>query len=192
VSRCKKKGRLFIISGPSGSGKSTLIESVLKNRSDLQYSISHTTRPPRGNEENGVDYYFISRQTFQEKKAAGDFAEWAEVHGHLYGTLTANIEKAMENGEDILMDIDVVGARKLLAKFPDAVSIFVAPPTMETLKMRLTQRNTDSPETVMRRLKNAEMEMAHAHCYDHVVVNEDLDEAVARIETILDDRSADG
>lgn len=139
-----------------------------------------------------MDYYFISRQTFQEKKAAGDFAEWAEVHGHLYGTLTANIEKAMENGEDILMDIDVVGARKLLAKFPDAVSIFVAPPTMETLKMRLTQRNTDSPETVMRRLKNAEMEMAHAHCYDHVVVNEDLDEAVARIETILDDRSADG
>ena len=98
----------------------------------------------------------------------------------------------MANGEDILLDIDVVGARKLLARFPDAVSIFVAPPTMETLKTRLTERNTDSPETVRRRLKNAEMEMARAHRYDHVVVNEDLDEAVARIETILDDRSANG
>ena len=98
----------------------------------------------------------------------------------------------MANGEDILLDIDVVGACKLLARFPDAVSIFVAPPTMETLKTRLTERNTDSPETVRRRLKNAEMEMARAHRYDHVVVNEDLDEAVARIETILDDRSANG
>jgi len=188
----QKKGRLFIISGPSGTGKSTLIEAVLKKRPTLRYSISYTTRPPRGNEENGVDYFFISRQAFKERMDAGDFSEWAEVHGHLYGTLTANIEKAVANGEDILLDIDVVGDSKLLGKFPDAVSIFVAPPTMEVLKMRLTERNTDSPDAVNRRLKNAEIEMAHAGRYDHVVVNEDLVQAISRIEAILDDASANG
>jgi guanylate kinase len=188
----RKKGRLFIISGPSGTGKSTLIEAVLKRRPALRYSISHTTRPPRKNEENGVDYYFISRQAFKERMDTGAFAEWAEVHGHLYGTLAANIEKAMANGEDIMLDIDVVGAGKLLDKFPDAVSIFVAPPTMDVLKRRLTERNTDSPDVVNRRLKNAEREIAHADRYDHVVVNNDLAQAISRIESILDDASSNG
>lgn len=188
----RKKGKLFIISGPSGTGKSTLIEAVLKNRPTLQYSISYTTRPPRGNEKNGVEYFFIGRQAFKERMDAGDFAEWAEVHGHLYGTLTANVEKALANGQDILLDIDVVGAGKLLGKFPDAVSIFVAPPTMDVLKMRLTERNTDSPDAVNRRLKNAEIEMAQADRYDYVVVNEDLAQAIARIESILDDPSSHG
>jgi guanylate kinase len=188
----QKKGSLVIISGPSGTGKSTLIEVLLKKRPTLRYSISYTTRPPRGNEKNGVDYFFVSRPAFEKRRDAGEFAEWAEVHGHLYGTLTANIDKAVACGEDVVLDIDVVGAGKLLGKFPRAVSIFVAPPSMEVLKKRLIKRDTDSPDAVNRRLKNAEMEMAHADRYDHVVVNGDLAKAISSIETILDDLPAHG
>jgi len=185
----KKKGRLFIISGPSGTGKSTLIEAVLKKHPELRYSISHTTRPPRGSEKNGVDYYFISENAFKEKIEVGDFAEWAEVHGHLYGTSAANIEQNLVKGEDILLDIDVVGARKLFGKFPEAISVFVAPPTFAELERRLTARNTDSPDAVKRRITNAKAEMAQADRYDHVVVNEDLVQAIAKLETILEDAS---
>jgi guanylate kinase len=187
-----KKGRLFIISGPSGTGKSTLIETVLKKRPELRYSISYTTRPPRGSEKNGEDYYFISENTFKERMEADDFAEWAEVHGHFYGTSAATIEATLAKGEDLLLDIDVVGARKLLVRFPEAISVFVAPPTLAELERRLTARNTDSPAAVKRRLRNAETEMAQADRYDHVVVNEDLIQAISKLETILKNASVNG
>ena len=188
----QKKGKLFIISGPSGTGKSTIIEALLKKRPELRYSISYTTRPSRGNERDGVDYYFISKNAFEERMRAGDFAEWAEVHGHFYGTSAAYIEKTLAKGKDILLDIDIVGARKLLGRFPDATSIFVAPPTMDILERRLTARNTDSPAIVKKRLQNAEAEMAQAKDYDHTVVNEDLAQAISTVEKILDHGSVKG
>jgi guanylate kinase len=188
----QKKGRLFIISGPSGAGKSTLIEAVLKKRPELRYSISYTTRPPRGTEKDGVDYHFVTEEVFRKSMAAGDFAEWAEVHGYFYGTSAAFIEETLAKGKDILFDIDVAGARKLLVRFPEAISIFVAPPTMEALKMRLTGRNTDSSDAMERRLENAAAEMAQSDRYDHVVVNEDLAQAISDIETVLEGGSVNG
>jgi guanylate kinase len=187
-----KKGRLFIISGPSGTGKSTLIEAVLRKRPELCYSISHTTRPPRGNEKDGVEYYFVSEADFRKKRETGDFAEWAEVHGHFYGTSASFIENAMKDGDDVLLDIDVVGAQKLLARYPEAVSIFVAPPALEVLEKRLTGRKTDSLDAMKRRLLDAEEEMTHADLYDHVVINEDLQQAISEIEIILETASVHG
>ena len=188
----QKKGKLFIISGPSGTGKSTIIEALLKKRPELRYSISYTTRPPRGNEKDGEDYYFISKNAFEERMRSGDFAEWAEVHGHFYGTSAAYIEKTLAKGKDILLDIDIVGARKLLGRFPDATSIFVAPPTMDILERRLIARDTDSPAIVKKRLQNAEAEMAQAKHYDHIVVNKDLAHAISTLEKILDYGSVKG
>lgn len=187
-----KKGNLFIISGPSGCGKSTLIQAVLKRHPELRYSVSYTTRAPRGNEQNGKDYHFISEGAFRERIQAGDFAEWAQVHGHLYGTCAAFIEAATKKGHDVLLDIDVAGARKLISRFPHAVSIFVAPPDIQALKRRLTGRNTDPPDAVQRRLQHAETEMAQASHYDHVLVNDDLGRAIAGLERIVKDTSRNG
>lgn len=184
-----KRGRLFIISGPSGSGKSTLIEAVLRQHPELRYSVSYTTRSPRGKEQDGKDYHFISEEAFQERIRAGNFAEWAWVHGYLYGTSAVFINDATARGQDVLLDIDVAGARKLLARFPEAISIFVAPPNMEELKRRLTARNTDSPAAVKKRLSNAEAELTQARHYDHIVLNQDLGQAIAGIESILAGRS---
>lgn len=187
-----EKGKLFIISGPSGAGKSTVIESVLKRRPRLRYSISYTTRAPRRNEKNGVDYHFISENIFREKMDTGEFAEWAEVHGYMYGTSATHIEEAMAAGEDILLDIDVVGAKQLRSRFPGAVSVFIAPPTMKELERRLTGRDTDSSGAVDQRLKNAKAEMAQAVSYDHVLVNKDLAQTVSRLEAIINNTSSNG
>jgi guanylate kinase len=180
-----KKGRLFIISGPSGAGKSTVIKAILEKKRDLRYSISCTTRPPRGNEQDGVDYYFITKAAFEKKIDGGQLAEWAEVHGHLYGTSATYIEETLDDGQDVLLDIDVEGAKKLFVKYPEAVSIFIAPPTMKKLEERLAERDTDSPKAVERRLKNAEAEMAQVHRYDHILVNEELTQTVSRLEAII-------
>jgi guanylate kinase len=176
---------LFIISGPSGAGKSTILSAILRKRPQLRYSISYTTRSPRGDEQDGVDYHFISEVAFRNKIEAGELAEWAEVHGRLYGT-SATVEEALAAGQDVLLDIDVQGAKRLFAKCPDAISVFIATPNMEELKKRLMKRGTDSPEAVERRLKDAEEEMTHAHLYDHVVVNDDLSQTVSRLEAILE------
>jgi guanylate kinase len=180
------KGQLFIISGPSGTGKSTIVRAILKRRPQLGYSISFTTRPSRVGEQGGVDYHFISEDTFRKKIGAEELAEWAEVHGHLYGTPAKYIEEALTGGQDVLLDIDVEGARKLSAKYPEAISVFIAPPTIKELEKRLNQRGTDSPAVMARRLKSAEAEMAQAHCYDHVIVNDDLGKALVKLETIID------
>ncbi len=187
-----KRGHLFVISGPSGAGKSTVIGSILEKRPQLRYSVSYTTRLPREKERHGVDYHFISEQAFRERVEVGEFAEWAEVHGHMYGTSATFIEETLARGGDILLDIDVQGAKQLLPKFPEAVSIFIVPPTARELEKRLVGRETDSPEVVARRLKNAEAEMAQADCYDHVVVNDDLARTISGIEAILEAVSSDG
>jgi len=180
-----KKGHLFIISGPSGTGKSTIVKAALKKRPQLGYSISFTTRPPRGDEKDGVDYHFISEETFRKKIDANELAEWAEVHGHLYGTSARYVEETLAGGRDVLLDIDVEGTKRLSDRYPEAISVFIAPPTMTELEKRLNRRGTDSPEVVARRLKSAEAEMVQVRCYDHVIVNDDLAEALLKLETII-------
>ena len=181
-----KKGHLFIISGPSGAGKSTILSRILDKRPQLRYSISYTTRLPRGNEQDGVEYHFISEEAFRKKIEAGELAEWAEVHGRLYGTSATYIEEFLAVGHDVLLDIDVQGAKRLFSKYPQAISVFVAAPDRAELRKRLMKRGTDSPEAVERRLKDAKEEMTQAHLYDHVLVNADLNETVSRLEAILE------
>jgi guanylate kinase len=192
VEMMARKGRLFVVSGPSGAGKSTVIDAVLKDRPELHYSISFTTRPPRGSEKNGVEYHFVTESVFRRMVDRNEFAEWAEVHGHLYGTSAKCIEEIMAAGQDVVLDIDVEGARKLFSKYPDAVSVFIAPPDMKELEKRLIKRATDLDEVVKRRLDNAKTEMAQAKRYTHVLVNEDLGRTVSEVEAIMDEVSADG
>ncbi|RLC08260.1 MAG: guanylate kinase [Deltaproteobacteria bacterium] len=182
----EKKGHLFIISGPSGAGKSTVVDLILKKRPQLEYSISYTTRPPRGDERDGVDYHFITEASFREKIERGEFAEWAKVYGCLYGTSAAYIEEALASGRDVVLDIDVQGAEKLYAKYPDAVLIFLVPPSFEKLQKRLVKRGTDSSETIKSRLRSAEAEMSAARHYHYVIVNDDLGKTVSELNTIIE------
>jgi len=181
-----KKGHLFIISAPSGAGKSTILTAILKKDSRLRYSISCTTRPPRGNERDGVDYYFISDVAFRKKIDSGELAEWAEVHGHLYGTSARFLDDGLRRGYDILFDIDVKGAKKLYAKYPEATLVFIAPPSMDELKRRLAERGTDSVEAIEQRMKNARAEMAEAKWYHHVIVNDDLAQAISELKAVIE------
>ena len=180
-----QKGHLFIISAPSGTGKSTILTEILKEDHRLRYSISCTTRAPRGKERDGVDYHFISDAAFRRKIDSGELAEWAEVHGHLYGTSARVLNDGLRNGYDVLFDIDVKGAKKLYAKYPEAILVFIAPPSMEELKRRLTERGTDSAEVIEQRMKNARAEMAEAKWYHHVIVNDDLTRAVSNLRAII-------
>ena len=187
-----KQGRLIIVSGPSGAGKSSIIRRVLERRPELVYAISFTTRPKRGQERNGVDYHFVSEEIFREKIDNGEFAEWARVHGHFYGTSAQFIEANLSDGNDVVVDVDPRGAKRLLSKYGDAVSIFVSPPTMEALKDRLISRETESPEAIGRRLENARVEMEQMNHYTHVIVNDDLETAVSGFLAILDEKDAHG
>lgn len=180
-----KKGHLFIISAPSGAGKSTILKAILKKDRALRYSISYTTRPLRGNERDGVDYYSISDAAFRKKIDSGEFAEWAEVHGHLYGTSAKFVADSLNQGHDILLDIDVEGAKRLYAKYPEATLVFIAPPSMEELKRRLAERGTDSAEAIEQRLENAKAEMAEAKWYHHLIVNDDLVQAISELKAII-------
>lgn len=172
-----KKGRLFIISAPSGTGKTTVVKRLRESVPGLTYSISYTTRKPRGAEQNGQEYYFVDEKTFRSLIDDDFFAEWASVHGALYGTPREAIEGAIEKGLNVVMDIDVQGGMALKARYPEAVSIFLTPPNDEELKKRLVGRKTDSPETIATRLKNAEYEMTFKNHYDYCVINDDLKRA---------------
>ena len=185
-------GHLFIVSGPSGTGKTTVLNAIRKKRPQLRYSISYTTRPFRGGERDGVQYHFITESAFRKKMEDGELAEWAEVHGHLYGTSATYIERSLADGYHVLLDIDVQGAKKLTAQFPEATSVFIMPPSTKELERRLMKRGTDSAEAVERRLKNAEAEIAEAHLYDDVIVNDDLAETILRLETLIEEASTHG
>ena len=181
----KPEGNLFIISAPSGAGKTTLCNALLKRFPDICYSVSHTTRPPRGNEKQGVDYFFIQKKEFETNLQQGYWAEWAEVHGNFYATSHKFLTRNLKRGRDILLDIDVQGTRQILKNYPDSITIFVMPPSLEMLRLRLESRGTDSQEAIERRLRDASKEMQQRHLYRHIVVNDRLNEAVDHLVNIV-------
>ncbi|SCX77430.1 guanylate kinase [Desulfoluna spongiiphila] len=181
----KRRGNIYIVSAPSGAGKSTLCQELLTVCPDITYSISHTTRAPRGGEEDGRDYHFVTREAFQERIAKGLMAEWAEVHGNYYGTSLETLEATVAQGIDVLLDIDVQGARQMCEALPECVTIFIMPPSVDELRARLEKRGTDSPETIEKRMANAVGEMDQRDFYRHVIVNDDLAEAVAAFVAVV-------
>jgi guanylate kinase len=176
---------VFIISAPSGSGKSTLVHRLLKTVPGLSFSISYTTRPPRPTETNGVDYVFITREDFEARLARGEFLEHAEVFGNYYGTNAESLEGAVRAGCDLVLDIDVQGARQLKVAIPEAISVFVLPPSREVLEQRLRARSQDSEEVIQRRLKGAAAEVRNYTQYDYVLINREIEESAARLASIV-------
>ena len=174
---------MVLISGPSGCGKSTIIQRFL-SCPEVEFSVSATTRPIREGEVDGADYHFLSQEEFRSRVEAGAFIEWAEVYGNLYGTLRAPMESAIASGRVFLVEIDVQGALQLRALGEDGLFVFIAPPSFEELQKRLVGRGTEAPEVVERRLKKAEDEYRERVKYDHVVVNDDLDRAVAEVRSL--------
>jgi guanylate kinase len=178
-------GMALVLSAPSGAGKSTLVREVRSRVGGLDFSVSHTTRPPRAGETDGVDYHFVEPTVFEAMIREGAFAEWAEVHGNLYGTHLRALEVRLEEGADVLLDIDVQGALQLGERVPGAVLVFVLPPSWAELRRRLTGRGLDSEEVVERRLANARGELEQAMRYDYLVVNDHLDRAADELCSIV-------
>lgn len=176
---------VFVISAPSGSGKSTLVNRLLHDVPGLIFSISYTTRPPRGSERNRIDYNFITREDFEARIAKGEFLEHAVVFGNYYGTSRLALEQAVAEGKDLVLDIDVQGARQLKVSLPEAVSIFVLPPSRKILEQRLRARSQDSDAVMQRRLRGAALEVRNYSQYDYVLINRDLDECAKDLEAIV-------
>lgn len=183
--RSHDKGRLFIVSAPSGAGKTTLCNAMRSRFPALAYSISHTTRSPRKNEVDGKDYFFISPDAFQEKINRGEWAEWARVHGNYYGTCARRLDALLKDGRHILLDIDVAGAAQIKARYPESIAIFIMPPSMEVLEQRLRARDTDREEDIQIRIAHAYNEIAGRNLYDHIVVNDRLDDAIAAMSALI-------
>ena len=179
------KGRLFVVSAPSGAGKTTLTRLLLQKTHDLVYSISHTTRQPRAGERNGVDYFFVSTDEFREMIDAGAFLEWAEVFGRHYGTARQWVEEQMASGVDVLCDVDIAGARQIMKQMPQAVSIFIVPPSLDELTRRLQARSTETPEQLAVRLGRVREEINAGGLYDYLVINDTIERAVADLEAIV-------
>jgi len=178
-------GRIFVISGPSGSGKSTLIREVRQKVPALGYSISHTSRPPRGQERNGVEYHFVTKDKFQKMIDHGDFVEWAEVYQDFYGTSVTSLKGQITLGLDVIMDIDVQGARNIKDHFKTAILIYVLPPSLEILEKRLRERGTDDEKSIRMRLKKTAKEIKNCVSYDYLLFNDKLDQAVEELKSIL-------
>lgn len=179
-----KKGRLFVLSGPSGVGKGTVLKNVLAECDDITFSVSATTRSPRLDEEEGKDYFFMSPEEFQGLIQEDAFLEWAQVHGHYYGTLKKTVADLLLAGKSVILDIDTQGAMKIQGQF-SAVFIFLAPPSQEELKRRLVDRGTEDEKSLEIRLANAALEMKRLHRYDYLVINDRIHGAVCRLKAIL-------
>jgi guanylate kinase len=179
--------KVFVITGPSGVGKGTLIRSLVDRMPSLDLAVSATTRPPRRGEEDGVAYHFLARDEFERRVAADEFVEWAEYSGNRYGTLRAELDRRLEDGVPVLLEIELQGARQVREKMPAAVQVFIAPPSRETLRTRLVGRGTDTPEQVKRRLETADAELAAQPEFKHVVVNDRLEDAVDALARIVGD-----
>jgi guanylate kinase len=182
-----ESAKVFVITGPSGVGKGTLIRRLLERFPDLALSVSATTREPREGEVNGRDYHFLTEEQFQERRDADDFLEFASYSGNHYGTLKSELERCLDKGRSVVLEIEVQGAQQVRQSKPDSVQIFIAPPDESVLRDRLTGRGTDSAEAIDRRLKVAEQELAAQNDFDHRVVNDDLDQATAELESIVRD-----
>jgi guanylate kinase len=178
-------GNLFVVAAPSGAGKSSLVKSLLELDSHLVVSISHTTRPPRGQEQDGREYHFIDGTKFQAMIAAGAFFEWAEVHGNLYGTSRSGVESLVAGGSDVVLEIDWQGALQIKTLFPNAVLIFILPPSFEELAQRLNRRGEDRPEVIAQRLSNAHLEVAQARHFDFVIINGLFETALFDLKTVV-------
>lgn len=181
----KKKGKLVVISSPSGGGKTTIIQSILKRFPDFRYSVSATTRPPRRDEVDGRDYYFLNRKVFQQKCRRKEFLEWASVHDHYYGTPKQPILSLLQAGMTVLLDIDVQGGNQIKQSHPHALLIFLMPPNLEVLRERLMNRGTENRVSLETRLRNARREISLAAGYDRKIINDDLDRTIQEVvETI--------
>lgn len=177
---------LLIISSPSGAGKTTLTHRLLQEFPELRFSVSHTTRKPRANEVDGQDYHFVTKSQFRQVLSEDGFAEWAEVHGNLYGTSVAEIDRARTLGKaGVLFDVDYQGARQIKEKFPHAVGVFILPPSMEELRRRLETRGSDDAESRRRRFEKAREEIEHYPFFDYMIVNDDLQRALAQLRGIV-------
>jgi guanylate kinase len=181
----RASGNLLIVSAPSGAGKTTLVKALLARDSQVVYSVSCTTRAPRAGERDGIDYFFVSDEAFRQRIDAGEFLEHAEVHGHRYGTLRSWIEAQLQADRDVVLDIDTQGAEQVRALMPEAVSIFILPPSLAELESRLRARATDADAVIERRLAAARAEIAHAGEYDYVIINKDLDTAIADLAAVV-------
>ncbi len=182
----KQESLVIIVSAPSGSGKTTMVKLLQEKLPGVRRSISCTTRAPRGDEKRDEDYIFISEEEFRDKAGAGEFLEWEENFGKCYGTPRSQVEEAVEKGEDIILSIDVKGARAVKKIIPESISVFVMPPSVKELEERLRKRNTDRESQVEVRLKEAKRELEAADEYDYLIVNKDLAEAVAELRTIIE------
>lgn len=180
-----QKGKTFIISGPSGVGKSTVLKSLLERRKNVYFSVSATTRAPRAGETDGVHYHFLDVDTFRSWIARDEFLEYAEYVGNFYGTPKKYVDAAMDEGKDVILDIEVQGAIQVCSKRPDTVRIFIAPPSWEELERRLTERGTDDPDKVQKRLLRAKVEFQTAHTYDYFVINDTVENAVNELDAIM-------
>ena len=181
----KRRGLLVVVSSPSGAGKTTLCHRLMNEFPQVKFSISYTTRKARAGERHGVDYNFVSADEFRRMRDAGEFAEWAEVHGNYYGTPRTEVDAALEGGKDVLFDIDWQGGRQLKAQFAkDAVMIWILPPSLEVLEQRLRRRATDSADVIESRLASAKRELAEYGNYDYLIVNDDLERAYGEIRSV--------
>jgi guanylate kinase len=181
----KSKGSLFIVSAPSGAGKTTLCRMLVSSLAGLKFSVSYTTRSARPGEMNDRDYTFVSREDFLKMTGAGEFIEWAEVHGELYGTSGKRVRKILDAGDDVVLDIDTQGAMQIKKKYDKGVYIFVLPPSLEALRKRLENRMTDSREEIVRRLRKAIIEIKSFREYDYVIINDVLENALREFEAII-------
>jgi guanylate kinase len=178
-------GRLFILSAASGTGKTSLANALIESVPNIEFSVSHTTRAPRPGEKYGVHYYFVGREEFEMMVAAGQFLEHAQVFDNYYGTSRPQVEQRLKQGKSVILDIDWQGARSIKTRMPEAVSIFILPPSRAALEERLIKRGQDSPEVIARRMRDAVSEMRHYKEFDHVVVNDDFEAALADLKAII-------
>ena len=184
VTELAKKAQPVVLAAPSGTGKTTIAHRLVEGTGEFVFSVSATTRAPRKGERNGMDYEFVGHTEFESMLARGELAEWAVVHGNMYGTPRRNFDEAAERGEHLVLDIDVQGARQIRARVPDALLVFVIPPSTEVLVSRLTKRGTEADEEVARRLRAARTELARVDEFYHVVVNDDLERAVEEVRMV--------
>jgi guanylate kinase len=180
-----RSGNLIIVSGPSGAGKSVLASRVLQGMPHLRFSVSYTTRAPRGAEQNGVEYFFVNREEFQALIQGNDLLEFAEVHGNYYGTSRAFVDELLRQGEDVLLDIDIQGASIVRQKRPDAVGVFILPPSFQILRDRLMRRSLDAGFVIEQRLKIARREIRHYNDYDYLIINEEINSSTLELQSII-------